>query len=208
MRRRFASPFQVPTMTIPLSTSRHDDPVLDFPAMACRVAGLAFLNGVTAGWTKADLAAWLAGPYRAVTRPVELVVRHDTPRLATTDVATRASDPSGLARLDEVICEARWRVLAALESAAMSRGRVAFAARARTLGHVRCVVDADGRSTWVALDARGMRLRDRVLALFAVDCLAHPLDYERELIVCHRCERVFFDASARGRGECPAHRPH
>lgn len=174
-------------------------------ALACRIAGVAFLNGVTDGWKKSDLAAWLAGPYRAVTRAAD-DARRDTPRLVATDTA-RVSMSDGLVRLDEIICEARWRVLAALEAAAMARGPIALATRARALGHVRGVVDADGRSAWVAIDAPGMRLRDRVLSLFAVDALAHPLDYARALTVCHRCERVLFDAAARGRGECPEHRP-
>jgi len=197
-------------------------------ALACRIAGLAFLNGVTVGWTKQDLAVWLAGPYRAVTRAAIVKPRRDTPQLSKSDIAgldPNASTPdrsAGLARLDDVIREARWRVLAELESAAISRGRVAFATRARSLGHVRWIDDgeeardvvalardgagAPSQPGWYAVDVPGMRLRDRVLSLFAVDCLTHPLDYERALVVCHRCEKVTFDAAARGRGECSEHR--
>ena len=37
-----------------------------FVAEACRDAVLSFLRGANGGWGKADLAAWLAGPYQAV----------------------------------------------------------------------------------------------------------------------------------------------
>src|SRR5438067_2315971 len=51
-------------MDYPLSQSK--DLSHEPHAMACRIAGLAFMNGVTEGWSKGDLAVWLAGPYRAV----------------------------------------------------------------------------------------------------------------------------------------------
>jgi hypothetical protein len=159
-------------------------------ALACRAAALAFVNGVTDGWGVGDLAMWLSGSYRSVTRR-----------------AASAADPRArteLAHLDEVVRDARWRVLAELEATALARGRAAFATRAISLGHIDRAVRT-GVAGWVPLDVPGMRLRDRVLSLFAVDALTYTRDYERLLFVCHRCEKVAFDVVARSRGACLTH---
>lgn len=55
------------------------------------------------------------------------------------------------------------------------------------------------------LVADGMRLLDRVRTLFVADYLDDPVAY-RTLYVCHRCEAVVFDESARRIGMCSAHR--
>ena len=47
---------------------------------------------------------------------------------------------------------------------------------------------------WAPVDVAGMRLRTRVLSLFAADALDRPLDYVENLHVCHRCEAVTFGA--------------
>ena len=58
---------------------------------------------------------------------------------------------------------------------------------------------------WAPRDRARLRLRDRVLALFAADYLTRPETYARELYVCPDCMCAVFDETAVGRGKCPLH---
>ena len=51
----------------------------------------------------------------------------------------------------------------------------------------------------------GTSVSQWVLALFAVDALTNPDDYEHKLSVCETCGVVGFDGEHRGRRGCPAH---
>lgn len=176
--------------------------------LACRAAGLAFLDGVAAGWQKYELAMWLLGPYREAAVPMDAHphVPHE-PRASQ-------GEPLDEDRIDRILREARWHVLAALEAAALPGARGAHRSHsshhkmvdvALAAGHLVARHDGDGRVAWLPVDLRGMRLRQRVESLFAADYLVHPRDYLTELTVCHRCEKVLFDASARRRGDCGMH---
>ena len=70
----------------------------DAIASACREAGLQFLEGVAGDWGKADLALWLAGPYRDATR-FGAPIRGSTPP----PPEPRMSAPGGLgAQIDRI----------------------------------------------------------------------------------------------------------
>ena len=200
-------------------------------AESCRQGGLLFLEGATADWWgKAELVAWLEGPYTEATRFARLGSRAgshgSTPSLATRAGPRASSPPPPLRlsrpplagaggsedeellrpeRIEAVIREARWHVLAALEALALPAGSRGWVERALARGHVVPRRDSEGNATWVPVDLRGLRLRDRVESLFAADHLARPRDYALDLIVCHRCEAVVFDHEARVRGDCGAH---
>jgi hypothetical protein len=160
---------------------------------ACREVALAFIAGVASGWGKADLAAWLAGPYRAVARRASRPAGH------------RSEPPFAVAqdKLETVMRDARWAALAALERASVAKGRTLLVERAATRGHLVAVRHPSGRKQWMPVDAPGMRLVDRVLSLLAADCIARPDDYASLLVVCPRCEAVWFNRRAKQSGGCP-----
>lgn len=169
-------------------------------ATMCRDAALAFLDGVAADWKKLELAAWLAGPYREATRFGDWARRSvPPPSLDEHEVLRQAL-------VADVMRDARWHVLASLEAVAMPSSHRGFVELSLAAGHVVPRRDGDGHVAWVPVDLRGMRLRDRVESLFAADYLIRPKDYVTELLVCTRCEAVLFDAEARRRGDCGAHR--
>jgi hypothetical protein len=180
-------------------------------AETCRRAGLSFLEGPAADWWgKAELVAWLEGPYKEATR-----WSRAAPLRANGTPSLRRSRPPGppanddelvrVERIEAVMREARWHVLASLESLASPSGSRAWVERALARGYVVPRSDAEGNATWAPADLRTMRLRDRVESLFAADHLTRPRDYALELIVCHLCEAVVFDQEARERGDCGAH---
>jgi hypothetical protein len=45
---------------------------------------------------------------------------------------------------------------------------------------------------WAPVDVPAIRLKDRVLALFAADFLSRPEAFVAELHVCTRCESISF----------------
>jgi len=164
-------------------------------AHECRHAALAFVNGAASGWDKVDLASWLTGEYAWATRHVPRGER--VAALARSEV----EEPT----LERVVSSARLQVVASLEDAVLNGGTLAFAAEASRRGLVREALDPNGEPSWVPVDGARMRLRDRVLALFAADFLHAPEAYGA-LYVCHRCELVAFDPAARELGTCRAHR--
>ena len=170
-------------------------------ASACREAGLQFLEGVAGDWGKADLALWLAGPYRDATR-FGAPIRGSTPP----PPEPRMSAPGGLgAQIDRIVRETRWHVLASLEGLALPDGRHRFVDRALAASQIVARKDSEGCAVWVPVDVPGMRLTARVESLFAADYLTRPSDYGTDLFVCHRCECVVFDREARRRGDCGGH---
>ena len=174
---------------LPLSES------VDTVSAACRHAGLAFTEGVAAGWGKRDLAGWLAGPYAAA-------VRH-----ATAPFRPRFVGPRDLReeRISLVMEAARFRTLAMLEALALPSADSPFIQESVKRGLVTVAEDELGTSVWVPVDVAGLRLHDRVRALFAADYLLNPTDYQESFFVCHRCERVLFDAETKWLGFCRMH---
>ncbi len=165
----------------PSSLPPHGGRVEDL-AERCRTAGLAFTNGAER-WTKADLAAWLVGPYREATRSGSL-----PPPAGAGNVPRRSIEP---AAVDDLLADAHVRVLTVLENVAISRTKTAFAQRLEAEHALHRVVGETRAIGWIPLASPRMRLAYRVLSLFAADALARPEDYET-LTVCHRCERVRF----------------
>ncbi len=170
-------------------------------AERAREAMLAILHGIDAGWSKRELARWLAGPYETLTSYAAAL---ELPE----ESSTFRRPPRGLAndRLEAVLRAAKEEVLATLIMAAPPDSDVRFTHRAVTAGHVVRARDAHGRGGWTPVDAPGMLLSDRILALVSVDYLMRPADYLALLSVCGLCQAVSFDAQVRVRGHCPEHR--
>lgn len=153
-------------------------------ADTCRRAGLAFMEGVAAGWTRRELGLWLVGPYREAT--TRATGSNPPPSAGSGEVDT--------ASVSDVLRETRWAVFAALEDA--MHGQTKFV---QGLARQRLIVK-DVRYGWVAVDLNGARLRNRVLSLFAIDQLSRPSDYLHKLLACPRCEGIVFDENLRQNG--------
>lgn len=154
-------------------------------ANQCRSVGLAFMQGVAGGWGADDLEAWQSGSYAKLSR----LPRETMP-------PPRVSAARRLLSLSDLLREARWRVFAALEEAAIGHTRFVQ----RVAGERLIVRDAD--LGWVPVDRKGASLHGRVLSLFAVDCLLRPGDYGTVLFACPRCESVVFSEEAKREGRC------
>lgn len=170
-------------------------------ADACRAAGVAFVNGVGRGWTKADLARWLVGPYREAAR----LAPGEPQQIRGPAALLAASVPPGVSngRLSGLLFDVREHVVRALGSS--PDGLVPLPVWARTAGSVLRCVHGNGEAGWVPVDWERMRLVDRVLSLFATDALIRPADYATKLAICNRCASVSFDPRARARGLCEMH---
>jgi len=168
-------------------------------ADSCRYGALAFLNGVLAAWGKRELAAWLSGPYRDVTRFAREGLDLSARREAS---GRRKISPYAIER---VMKESHEEILATLRSLALPDGGVSFAFAALGGALVTRCVDDEGEIGWVPVSPMRMRLADRVLSLVAVDYLARPEDYEEALAICSTCHVVAFDGAARGRSLCRVH---
>jgi hypothetical protein len=166
-----------------------------------REAVLSVLRGIDAGWTKRELAQWLAGPYRRLTSFAAL-------REVPDDSSTFRRPPKTLVadKLEAVLRATKEEVLATLILAAPPDSDVRFSQRAIAAGHVIRTRDASGRAGWAPFDAPGMIFSDRIVSLVSVDYLMRPADYLALLSVCGLCQAVSFDAQVRVGGHCTAHR--
>jgi hypothetical protein len=164
-------------------------------AKSCRAAGLSFVNGATHGWGKRELGRWLLGPYRTAAC--------DLPGAERDDVLAGWAEPVFTLRLQELLREVTEHVLSGLRMS--PDGLVKLPAWALTAGSVMRSRHAGGVHGFVPIDWPRMRLEDRVMSLFAVDCLLRREDYETTLAICGRCSMVSFDASARRVGACVVH---
>ena len=183
-------------MELPTNACRATDGV-DALVMsaAWRPAGLDLLRGARAGWTTADLARWLLGPYAEATSRMAPDARDaGTPPAAR----GRRVDAHKIAEILQSTCD---QVVVALEGA-RADGGPDFVREAIRDGSV--VPTMDG--LWIPLDRARMLLKDRVLSLFAADYLLRPQDYVGDLVVCSKCRTVVFDPAARPTGYCGAHR--
>ncbi len=175
-------------------------------ADSCRYGAISFLNGVLAAWGKPELGAWLAGPYRDVTRhareALDLAARRDAIMARRSAVARRTIAPYAIER---VMREAHDEVLITLRTLVQPDGGVGFAFSALGGALVSRCRDDQGEPGWIPVSPTRMRLAERVLSLIAVDYLTRPDDYESSLAVCSTCRVVAFDATARARGLCRVH---
>ena len=174
----------VPSELTRIPTLLHDGIRVVDVAERCRSAAMAFTNGAE-GWDKADLAAWLVSEYSEASRTGASIpppgVPFSAPRRRTVETAA----------VDELLADARVRVLTALENAAISRDKTAFAQKFVAEHGLHRITDRAGVMGFIPVNAPRLRLAYRVLTLFAADALTRPGDYEM-LTVCHRCEGVRF----------------
>lgn len=179
-------------------------------AEACRSAALAFLRGVSAGWTKRDLAEWLVGPYEAATIASSVVA-------APVSVAPPSMSPStDVDRLTRLMALVRGEARACVHDFAIGREAPhldeAFAkesivaAWTQPDGEVDLDSDDDTRaSVFVPVNRPGLALGVRVRSLFVVDFLIRPEDFEGDLRECRTCGVVLLEGWSRARRLCELH---
>jgi hypothetical protein len=142
-----------------------------------RGAGLAFMN-YGRRWGAAELSTWLKGPYARLTKEG-----------AESDggIWGGPRHRSMEARFVEgIVKSARAEILAALR-----RPSKPFVRKSIDAGFIVACKDAAGETAWV-LTGDATRLADRVLALFAIDALMRPTDYESNLRICPSCDAISF----------------
>jgi hypothetical protein len=170
-------------------------------ATRCRGAVLAILNGVGLGdWECEELAAWLSGPYEALTR-IATEVAHAKEGRAPSSPAP----PLDRGTVRQLMIQAHRECLNVLRSMMDPEQGTSFAFKLVTMELLMRCEDAQAHGGWLPVAKSNMRLADRVQSLIAVDFLTRPEDYEAQLSVCGRCGKVEFDAIARARGLCRLH---
>lgn len=184
-----------------VSSFRPDRPVVldegvtrESVAAECREAALSLMAVAASDAPKLDLAIWLTGPYARATRHFK--------RGERTPTRAFAIDP---AEIDALLEATRADVLAMLSTDPLAPGALEFAHDAVNRALVRRVSDENLESVWVPIDGPRMRLRDRVISLFAAHRLNDPATHA-ELFICPECSSVVFDEHAREVGRCAAHR--
>lgn len=172
-------------------------------------AGIAFLEGVAAGWTRSDLVAWLDAELVAPGRMLRPSAVHEVAigsialDPATSATAARVAPLSELPRL---LAMARSRVVVTLRGFVAVPQDDRFLKTAIYAHRVERASTKDG-SAWVARPSERDLLGDIVLSLFAVDILMHRELHERQLCVCDVCGRVSFHPFVTTRLGCAEHIP-
>jgi hypothetical protein len=179
------------------------------PERSALRAGLAFLEGVAAGWTRAELVAWIDAELVAPGRMVRPASVHEVAIGAIAlDPATsaRVARVAPLAELPKLLAMARSRAVVALRGFIAATQDDRFLKAAIFASRVERV-SKDGTSVWVARVSEKDLLGDIVLSLFTVDILMHRELHERQLCVCEVCGRVSFHPFFTTRVGCPEHIP-
>ena len=178
-----------------------DDVALGSVADECRRALLLLMGGYD--WSKVELAAWLSGPYRQVTRHANTSREHE----GTETIRPPAYVLKRIVRVDaveELLAATRERVRAALHTSTLPQSEVAAALYS---GFVERARDASGNQGWVPVDWPAMGLYDRVVSLVVADYLMRPADYLGLLGMCRVCGALSFDAECRAQDVCRVHMP-
>ena len=163
-------------------------------ASECRDAALGFVNVVARSGGPREFIEWAVRRYRRATRHLRV------PGAPLTLAGVRPDSRA----MPDIVRDTRLSVVDELENAALAPERARFVDWSVAHGLVAPFEDRSGARGWLPVDGAG-RLRERVLALFAVDWLVNPESYVRGLAVCHLCESVVLDEVTRETGFCSAH---
>jgi hypothetical protein len=167
---------------------------------------------VRAGWLASDVAAWAQ---HHLVEPRRLCLLHgfevQTVRENGFGLVSLIGSSESVGRprvrtarfIPQLLAASRERVLQALR-ATVASGSTAFVNAALYAGRVSRERGSDQRPVWTVWLSEDDALSDQVLALFAADALAHPLDYDSLLAVCDNCGAVSFSGTS-SRSGCGAH---
>ena len=178
-------------------------------ASACRRAYSRIVFGAHIGWGKAELARWLAGPYRRLTLPKTWASAPPAsaarPRADRTTPVPPSSVGVSETRVERLLADMRTDVLLVLRELTTAAGRSAFTTLALDIQLVASAQADTGAKVVLPQVRERMSLVDRVLSLVAVDATMRSEDFEHSLFVCSRCEQPVFDVHARPNGMCRVH---
>lgn len=184
-----------PLLPIAMSTAAIAD--------GCRDAALSFCRGVQGGWTKRDLAAWLAGPYAAVARLVDAAVAPPVEASRPSTVPP-AMDRLAAENIASLLDPAWDTVMACFE--ALSVGKPdAFLDEAFQRGSLAEAISVRGDIMFVPIHRPRLKLAHRVVSLVLADYLLRAQDYEDGLAFCDACDVVLLGPGAREAGYCTSH---
>lgn len=172
-------------------------------ADACRDAALAFCRGVSEGWTKRDLAAWLRGPYMAAASLVDATVAP-----AVEDPPPSMRPPSlGLLHDENIatLLDPAWQAAVTCIEGLAAGAPDTFLDEALLRGSVVEALTVRGELMFVPLHRGRLRLAVRVRSLFIADYMFRPGDYEGTLEACAVCGVVLLGAGAKESGVCGEH---
>lgn len=171
------------------------------------VAALRFVEGVAAGWTVAELRAWLAEDMVAPGRMTPISVVHEA-AVGSITLDARASSPSSRgSRLDELpklLAMSRSRVVVTLRAFIAVPPDDRFLQAAIYQGRVQRATTERG-AIWLARPSEQDFLADIVLSLFAADVLMHRDFHDEAMCVCSVCGRVSFAPTLSSRTGCAEH---
>jgi hypothetical protein len=165
----------------------------------CREAFVSFCRGVASGWTKRDLASWLAGPYARVARLVDW----GPPASSLMRTSPKAMALLNADRIGALLDPAWQGAISCIEALAAGTAQPFDEALAR--GSVIEAMTADDQVLWVPMHMPGLPLAVRVRSLIVADYLMRPEDYEGDVIACGECGMALLGRVARRRGYCLDH---
>jgi hypothetical protein len=148
-----------------------------------RGAGVAFLRGTTAGWSRRDLVDWLVCQYAPCAADP---LHEDGDELSP--AAERALDEG---MIERVILDARARVLRLLGELVVPWQASPLARLSIASGAVVAQRDQRGGVAFSPVNLKRVRLAERVTSLFVADYLNRPNEY-RWLMLCRECGEVAF----------------
>jgi len=166
-------------------------------ADGCREAFVEFCRGVSRGWTKRDLALWLAGPYARVAHLVD--APHDATQFAPAS-SLAALTPS---RISAILDPAWQEAVSCVEDLASGRG-VRWLDEAFEHGSIVEAALDDEFSVFVPYHRPRLTLAVRVRSLVVADFLLRPEEFRGQVRACDECGVVLLGA-ARRRGQCFDH---
>jgi hypothetical protein len=170
------------------------------------LGALTFIEGVSSGWGRAELAEWfrehLVAPGRML-RPTS--VNEPPLRAISIEPPSATAEPreDELARLcaaarEKVVLTLRGMIRVPPDDRFLKAAIFADRVQRRRV---------DDRSVWVARPMESDRLSDVVLSLFAADMLMFRELHESRLCVCDVCGRVSYQPAIATRTGCQDHRP-
>ncbi len=172
-------------------------------ADACRDAALAFCRGVSEGWTKRDLAAWLAGPYMAAASLVDVTV---APAIEDPPPSMR---PPAMGLLDDeniaMLLDPAWQAAVTCIERLAAGDPDVLLEEAILRGSLVEALTVRGELMFVPLHRARLRLAVRVRSLLIADCMFRPQDYESAVAGCSVCGVILLGTGARERGLCGEH---
>jgi hypothetical protein len=171
----------------------HDGCSVEGLAERARRAGVAFVNGVGAGWHACDLEEWLTGTYRKAV--------HVATEITPEDGSFEGCPPVQLA---QELRSARDSAVSFVRILGKVPARVAFVEDAVSAGLV-TPCEVDSQIGWIPVWTPGATLEQLVRTLFVADFLVRPTDYRDVLLVCPECDALQFDVETRIRGRCAFH---